>query len=357
MSSRQRIEKAMNFEKVDHIPTLGGWLTSSPQYCHFAGLTEQEFWKDPEAGAMKAYQNLQVDGLIGVFIPPTPDRYRGLTAEVVEKINAEFPTPEAVLEYVEALPEPEKVCDEFDEDQCYREIAQDMVQHQEKAGEIVWMPGRWEAVGTFMWYCRFGYMSYLSALGLYPDRMRKLFEHSAETARLTNQVLAKVYDEHDFCKLLLTGQDICGQSGPMVSIAFLEEVYFPLAKVAAQPLIDAGFKLIWHSDGNVLPILDMVIDLGVAGFQGFQWETGTTIEKVAARRTLSGEPFVFMTAMSVTKTLPFGTPDDVRAEIDHCIEVTGGRGLFLLPSNTINPDAKMENIRTAYEYARQAQLP
>jgi len=351
MNSRERIENQMNFLPVDHIPILGGWFTSAAQYQHFAKISKDEFWNDPERGAILAYRNLKIDGLLGIGLPPDEHRYIDMTKESFEKANISCPSPESVIDYVDKLPSPESLSDNFDSESFHKETLEEMQQKQEMLGEMVWMPARFECCGNFMWYQTFGYESYLMALALYPDKMKKLFEFSAEEARLQNEVLARVYNENNFCKLLLMGQDICGQKGPMVSVKFLEEVYFPLAKHAVKPLIEGGFKLIWHSDGNLMPIVDLVIDIGVAGFQGFQWEAGTTIDEIAKRKPKNDEKFIFFTGMSVTRTLPFGTTEDVKKEINHCVSVTEGKGLFLMSSNTINPDAKTDNIRTAYEYA------
>jgi hypothetical protein len=60
--------------------------------------------------------------------------------------------------------------------------------------------------------------------------------------------------------------------------------YFPHLDHALQPLVDAGFKLIWHSDGNMNDMIGPLIDIGRAGFQGFQEECGTLIKDVAKRR-------------------------------------------------------------------------
>lgn len=348
MNPRERIEAQMNFQPVDHIPLLGGWFTSASQYQYFAQVSEKEFLNNPEDIAIHAYKNLQIDGLVEIALP---DHYNcRVTKEDKEKKKITYPTPESIIEYVDGLPPVETIADTFDSEAFYKLIVETM-KKQQRMGQMVFMPARWFCAGNFMGYEKFGNENYFMALALAPGKMRKFFEYAAEESRLQNEVLAKVHKDYNFCKLLLIGQDICDQSGPMVSVKFLEENYFPSVKYALKPLINGGFKLIWHSDGNIMSIVDLIIDLGVAGFQGFQWETGTTIEKIAKRNTRDGQKLIFFTGMNVIRTLTFGTIDDVRREIDHCFDVTGGRGLFIFPSNTINPDAKLENIKAAYEYS------
>lgn len=303
------------------------------------------------ATAISAYKNLNVDGLIALYLPKNKEDYRCVNQTEFEAPKTTYPTLESVIDYIDKLGSSRQIKDTFNAEAVYKEKIDSVLSQQAELEDMVWMKARWTAVLAYSWEGLFGYENYLSAIGAYPDKIKKLFEYNAEETRLRNEVLAKVYTENNFCKLLLTGQDICGQSGPMCSPSFLKNYYFPLLKYSIEPLLNAGFKIIWHSDGNILPILDLIIDAGVAGFQGFQTETGTNIDVIAKRRTIKNEKFLFFTGMPV-KTLIYGTKDDVKSEIDHCMEVTeGGKGLFLFSDNTITPDAKLENIEFAYKYA------
>jgi hypothetical protein len=54
--------------------------------------------------------------------------------------------------------------------------------------------------------------------------------------------------------------------------------------------------------------------------------------------------------MSVTTTLPFGTPDEVRTEALKAINTCRDRAsLVFFTSNTMNPDIPLENIRVYWE--------
>jgi hypothetical protein len=57
--------------------------------------------------------------------------------------------------------------------------------------------------------------------------------------------------------------------------------------------------------------------------------------------------------LSVTCAPPFGTPQDVRDEVDYFLDFSdGGRGLFLFTSNVTGYEVPPENIRTAYRYIK-----
>jgi hypothetical protein len=152
----------------------------------------------------------------------------------------------------------------------------------------------------------------------------------------------------------MCGDDICDNRGPMVSPQFLDDNYWQWAKHALEPLCEAGIKPICHSDGNVMPLIDQILDVGFAGMQGFQEECGVHLSDLVKLRTRDGDPLVFFCGMVVTQTMPWGSVDDVRADIEYAIDVTdGGRGLFLFPANVINPEVPIENIRAAYAHAKE----
>ena len=136
----------------------------------------------------------------------------------------------------------------------------------------------------------------------------------------------------------------------MISPAFLEEHYAPNLRRGLQPLLDVGCKPVWHSDGDVRPIMDMLIDCGVQGFQGFQPECGMTIEYVKNKRTRDGDPLLIFGPLAVTTELPACTPDEIRAKVRHAIEVCRGKAnLVMFTGNTINPDVPLDNILAMHE--------
>lgn len=354
MTKRERIGKHLNLEPVDRTPTLGGWLASAEHLQSLSGTTQEEFWRDPTSAIINAYQTLDVDGMIDIFRPPSQDRFRTVTREDIEQRKRKYTSPEDVLIYIDSLPPPEKIEEEFDARGFYEEYVNDRLVKQRQIGEIVWMPAIFSTSCKFMWYNEFGYESYLSALALYPDSAEKLFEFSAEEARLKNRVIAKAIKEHSFMPIILLGQDICGTEGPMVSPEFLRRYYFPHVKTALQPFHTAGIKTIWHCDGNVLPILDDILDLGVHGLQGFQEEKGVRLADLVKRRTKTGQKLIFFGSISVSHTLPFGTVEDVKKAVEYSIDAVGDNGtLFLFTANTVNPDVPLENIIAMYEHAHR----
>ena len=81
MERKERLNHVFDGREPDRLPVLGGWITSPAQICGIAGGTEDEYWQDPKAMSLEAYDMLGTDGLIGVFVPKARDGYRCVDSE------------------------------------------------------------------------------------------------------------------------------------------------------------------------------------------------------------------------------------------------------------------------------------
>jgi uroporphyrinogen decarboxylase len=133
----------------------------------------------------------------------------------------------------------------------------------------------------------------------------------------------------------------------------MNEIYLRHVKHSLEPLKEIGVKILWHSDGNIMPIVPYLLDAGVDGFQGLQETIETRIDVSALRRlkTRAGLPPVIIGSVSSVSTMPFGTPDDVRADVRRCRDLAQaqGGGWLLNFSSSLGPEVPPENIRTFFE--------
>ena len=109
----------------------------------------------------------------------------------------------------------------------------------------------------------------------------------------------------------------------------------------------------FHSDGKLDDLVDDLIEVGFTVINPIQPECMDPIE--VKRRW--GERITMHGGISIQKTLPFGTVDDVRREVDTLIRNCGHNGgLIVMPSNNIQPDTPVENILACYQAAREFDL-
>ena len=248
------------------------------------------------------------------------------------------------------MPCPEDVEAEFDLEGEYEPFSKELLEWQSRCGEMVWIPAQWSAGARITWYKEFGYENFFCIVAGYPDRARKLIEIGGARGRCRARLIARAVEEGLYPRAVLFGEDICTQRGPMISPDFMERHYAPQLRYGIEPLLSVGCKPVWHCDGDVRPLLDMLLDCGIQGLQGFQPECGMDIEYVARRRTRDGSPLLIWGPLAVTTELPVCTPEEVRNRVRHAIDVCRGNAhLVLFTSNTINPDVPLDNIRAMYE--------
>lgn len=105
----------------------------------------------------------------------------------------------------------------------------------------------------------------------------------------------------------------------------------------------------FHSDGNVESIVPDLIEAGVDILNPVQPECMDP----ARIKQLYGERLTLWGTGSLQKTLPFGTPDEVRAEVRERVGTCGADGgLVLMPSNVVGFDVPLANILAFYDEAR-----
>jgi hypothetical protein len=350
MTGRERALRCLNLQPTDRIPILAGFAPH-PEFLT-AASERSDFWEHPQDVAIEAYRRVGGDFCPQLVLPGSREDFRGDTVAMrnrMSEVAREYPDAESVVRDAQRLPSREQVRREYDHDAVYASYVRDMKAHQQRWGDMLWLSGYGQC--NFMFYGQYGYRAYFEALSLYPDDTARLFEHSAEQGRLFNEVLARAIPENDLPPFVYGGQDICDNRGPMVSPELLDRIYFPFLKHSIEPLLDAGIKIVWHCDGNIMPILDILLDCGMEGFQGFQEEAGVELEKMAALRTRSGSKPILWGSVSVTTTLPHGTTEDVRRAVERCIDILApGGGFALAPTSSVCPEVPVENIFTLYEH-------
>lgn len=347
MTGIERSLRALNFEKVDRVPMLAGWAPHAEFLMAASG--EADFWEHPAETAIRVWQKLECDMCPQLILPGRED-FRASIRSVIEARN-QYTSPEEVVRYVEALPAPEQLRRDYNFEQAYTDYVAAVRNSQEAWGNILSLQGF--GMPGFMQYTIFGYSNFLMALALYPDDMEKLFAVEGEAGRLRNEMLARAIPENDLPPFVYGGQDICHERGPMVSPEFLDRCYFPYLNYALEPLDQADIREIWHCDGNIMPILDRLIEAGIDGFQGFQTECGVDLAILAALKTKKGRKPILWGSSSVTRTLPWGSVEDVKREVEEvCDLLAPGGGFFLAPSSSICPEVPIANILAMFEHAK-----
>jgi uroporphyrinogen decarboxylase len=93
-----------------------------------------------------------------------------------------------------------------------------------------------------------------------------------------------------------------------------------------------------------------LVDMGIDVLQALQFSAVGMDPRELKRRF--GERLCFEGGVSVQTTLPFGTPEDVRQEVEELIGVLGAGGGYILgPSHAVQAGTPPENIVAMFDTA------
>ena len=151
--------------------------------------------------------------------------------------------------------------------------------------------------------------------------------------------------------IVFTGDDVGGQNGLLVSPSIWESLIKPHHVRLNRFLHGRGVKVMYHSDGSVIDALDGFIDMGVDVLEALQLDAARMDPSVIKQGW--GDRLCFHGGVSVQQLLPFGTPEQVRAEVGDLIRILGkGGGYILAPSHAVQAGTPPENILAMLQTAR-----
>jgi uroporphyrinogen decarboxylase len=173
----------------------------------------------------------------------------------------------------------------------------------------------------------------------------------------------------DLCKAALTryldlvgptiqivkmGDDLGAQEGPLLAPALYRRVIKPYHKELFDLIKQRGAARVFlHSCGSIYRLLPDLVDAGVEILNPVQ--VSARDMDTARLKAEFGDRLSFMGAVDTQHVLPFGTPDEVRREVERRIGDLGrGGGYILAPVHNVQADVPAENLVTMYRHARVA---
>jgi uroporphyrinogen decarboxylase len=159
---------------------------------------------------------------------------------------------------------------------------------------------------------------------------------------LMGHFLEELGDNVDIIKI---GDDLGMQDNPLMS----PDMYKRFLKPVHADYI--GFikertkaKVFFHTDGDVFSLIDDFIEVGVDILNPIQTSAGqmANLQELKARW---GDRLVFCGAIDTQRILPWGSPEEVRAEVCRVIEILGPGGGYMVSSvHSVMNDVPAENI-------------
>jgi uroporphyrinogen decarboxylase len=135
------------------------------------------------------------------------------------------------------------------------------------------------------------------------------------------------------------------QMGPATWRTFL----YPVLKRMYGVVREAGLYVLIHSCGDVDELFDDLVEIGVSCFNPFQPEV---MDVASLLRQYRGR-LAFHGGLSTQRTLPYGSPEDVRCETERLLALGREGGYIFAPAHDVEGDVPLENMLAFVEVLQQ----
>jgi uroporphyrinogen decarboxylase len=143
--------------------------------------------------------------------------------------------------------------------------------------------------------------------------------------------------------MIWIGDDIGAQNAMLISPKMWRKFLKPrMANFIAEiKSINSQLQVAYHSDGNILPVIPDLIDIGLDVLNPIQ----PASMNPSLLKKEYGNQLCFWGSIDEQHTLPFGSPEDVKAEVQTRLETIGKNGgLIIGPTHHVQLDTPMENF-------------
>jgi uroporphyrinogen decarboxylase len=149
--------------------------------------------------------------------------------------------------------------------------------------------------------------------------------------------------------LAMIYSDVAYHERLMFSPATMREMgFFDDVSAVCAACHSKGLRVIFHSDGNIMEILENLVAAGIDGLNPLEKAAGMDVEEI--RRTHPS--LILVGGMDVSRLLPFGTPEEIRRETRRMIREVGADGRLLIGSSTeVGNDVPLANYLAFLEEA------
>ncbi len=152
--------------------------------------------------------------------------------------------------------------------------------------------------------------------------------------------------------MLWTGDDIGSQRGMLFAPATWRRFFKPrMAELVERvKAINPLLKVAYHTDGDVREVLPELAEIGIDVLNPVQ---PACMDPAWLKREV-GDRLLFWGSIDEQRTLPFGSPRDVRDEVRLRLDTIGrGGGLILGPTHHVQLDTPLENFWAMVDTIRE----
>lgn len=148
----------------------------------------------------------------------------------------------------------------------------------------------------------------------------------------------------------VSGTDFGTQTGPFLSVKTYRELYQPFHRMVNDWIHEhTGWKTFIHTCGSIMPLIEHLIEAGFDVLNPVQW-SAANMDRAELKQRFGDRVTFWGGGVNSQQTLPFGTPDQVRAEARDSIRLLGAGGGYVFNTiHNVQPGVPVENLLAMYE--------
>lgn len=367
MTSRERVQAALNHEEPDRVPVdLGGGVSSITAVAYQKLVAYLGISSSGKVGGFKVMEKLdeEILRLLGVDFRHVFARSpQGWEPEIFP--NGSFsnewgirlrdvgeyteivyhPLADATFYDLESFPWPD-----FSDCSRVKGLKEEVLELRENTEYAICFGS---VGGRILEQCQWlrGMEKFMIDLVANKDFAHALLDKMVE---LQKQFFTLVLSEiGEYIEVVVMGDDLASQDRLLMS----PELYREMIKPRQHELFSfvkklTKAKIMYHSDGAVYPLVGDLVEIGVDILNPLQpLAKGMDLEKIKRE---FGKKLCFWGGIDIQRTLPFGSAEDIVAEVKERLRTLGkGGGYVLAPAHNIQSDVPPENIVALYRAAKE----
>ncbi len=193
---------------------------------------------------------------------------------------------------------------------------------------------------------------WLAAHVLLPEYIDEVFSYQMEIMMKNLEIYRQAVGDR-IQVVYISGTDFGTQTGAFTSLETFRKLYKPYyTKINQWVHTHTNWKTFYHTCGCVNELLDDFVEMGMDCLNPVQFSAmepaGMTPQRL---KDMYGEKLIFWGGgVDTQRVLPFGTPEEVRSQVDERVRILGQDGGFVFSStHNVVANVPTDNLVAMYE--------
>lgn len=151
--------------------------------------------------------------------------------------------------------------------------------------------------------------------------------------------------------LIWIPDDLGTVDGPFLSPDVFRRVILPYLREIVGSFKKRYVKVLLHCDGQIMPLIDDLIRIGLDGLHPIERKAGMSLAKMKAKY---GDRITMIGNVDATELLPHGNEEDIKCQVLECLRTAAPEGGYILASDhSIHEGVPAESAKTMFRLAKK----